>query len=83
MSRSEIRVVFVRTTAKPEVNEPVLQGHWCGASSNGETFRLDELKPSDWPPVTIFIRPGTMSRSAAARVLQALAHEVEQDGVMH
>ena len=69
--------------AKPEVKEPLLQGLWWAVTEDCEITSLDGLQPEDWPSGVLFLRPGTMSPSATARVLQALALQMEHSGAMH
>lgn len=93
MSRSEFRPASSRPVApvkaapvsetKIRTEDPFLTGMWWVGTDDGDIVSLDQLDPSRWPPNSLFIRPGRMSRADAALLLEAIAYELREAGANH
>lgn len=85
MSRAALHVVHPRPVkqSKPDPAKAVWDGLWWAVTPDCTVTSVDGLRPEDWPPGILFVRPGSMPRHVAARVLEAVAHEIDQTGETH
>ena len=95
MTRPNLSVVHSSnvTTAKPIAPTPrsapecdprdILTGDWWGINADGDIWSLQDIRTAHDLPGAMFIRAGSMSRQAAARVLALLIREMLEGGSTH
>ncbi len=68
---------------KTKADDSFLIGDWWCINQDGEIWRLHDITTAHDLPGEMFLRPGSMSRQAAARLLALLATEMLVGGSTH